>query len=107
MLACGGSVWAVVSALAHVKSAGKKRGVKMVVKTAGMVVGAAFLNTNGSFKRGVRLPPCVWIIPRSATFDRIVDMCFFGLRLSFGDVLVRPMKPTLATSRSAVRCLRS
>ena len=44
MVASDGSVWAVFGALLNSKSVGKKHEFKMVVKTEGMVEGAAGLN---------------------------------------------------------------
>ncbi len=44
MVVSDGSVWAVFGALLNSKSVGKKHEFKMVVKTEGMVEGAAGLN---------------------------------------------------------------
>ena len=105
MLACGGSVWAVFGGLAHVKSAGKKRGVKMVVKREGMVEGAAFLSTKWTLKRGEPLPTWDWCIQRAETLasrtsvtskngrHAIDGICFFGLCLSWGGWVGPPTNP--------------
>ncbi len=52
----------------RLKSAGRKLGVKVVVKTAGKEVGVAFVTTNVCFKCGVRLSSYVCFTPRCATF---------------------------------------